>query len=336
MNFGTVAATTQSGQEIRRVVLENEDLLVSILDFGATIERLQWKRHSRSHLEPINLILSYPKTTMYESNPYYCGSIVGRTAGRIANAHYTIDGQTHNLTANWRGQHHLHGGASGFSHRFWRFEETQEGALPRALLVLESADGDEGHPGLLHVQVCYELAGPSLIIRMQARSNKSTHVNLTSHPYFNLSGGLEATIDGHHVSLGATELFETDEDLIATGQRLPMHELRIPNPKNEPIGKIPLDHSFLLPTCDQDTLVSAAEIWHPVSALGCRVRTNQPVLHVYTGDALGSSFVPRAGLCLEAQKPSDACHDPRFGNTLLQPGAVYTHETHFHFYCRKW
>ena len=55
---------------------------------------------------------------------------------------------------------------------------------------LECPDGDQGYPGELNATVCYTLnAENELKITYKAVvKDKPTIVNLTCHPYFNLSG----------------------------------------------------------------------------------------------------------------------------------------------------
>jgi len=60
----------------------------------------------------------------------------------------------------------------------------------RLELTLDSVDGDQGYPGMLHVQVVYELTDDNCInVDYTATvDDKPTVVNLTSHTYFNLAG----------------------------------------------------------------------------------------------------------------------------------------------------
>ena len=84
------------------------------------------------------------------------------------------------------GQNHLHGGIRGFDKAAWRIEAQSDSSVT---LKHVSADGDEGYPGELTVQVKYVLNDNNeLRIEYEARSDRDTPVNLTNHSYFNLKG----------------------------------------------------------------------------------------------------------------------------------------------------
>ncbi len=92
----------------------------------------------------------------------------------------------------------------GFSHVFWK-TRIRNNCIE---FTYNSLDGEEGYPGNLNVKVTYrivEKVGSSskenpqfgLLIEYEATTDKTTIVNLTSHPYFNLSGHSK----GNHSSL---------------------------------------------------------------------------------------------------------------------------------------
>jgi aldose 1-epimerase len=64
------------------------------------------------------------------------------------------------------------------------------------------------------------------------------------------------------------------------------------------------------------------------------VATDQPALHLYTGNHLGAPFAPRSGLCLEAQRFPDAPNRPELGSVVLRPGDRYRSITELTFSVR--
>jgi aldose 1-epimerase len=118
---------------------------VEIINFGATLLSLSVPdRYGKLG----NVLLRYSQMQDYFANPAYLGSTIGRYANRIENSRYQYRGRHYRLQGN-EGRHHLHGGASGFSHRFWVFAD--DCSSTEAHLSLFSEDGDQGYPGNLIV-----------------------------------------------------------------------------------------------------------------------------------------------------------------------------------------
>ena len=69
------------------------------------------------------------------------------------------------------------------------------------------------------------------------------------------------------------------------------------------------------------------------------ISTNQPGIQFYDGKYLngsavgntGSTFGPRAGLCLEPQNFPDAPNHPNFPASRLEPGEVYANRVVYKF-----
>jgi aldose 1-epimerase len=90
----------------------------------------------------------------------------------------------------------LHGGFKGFSKVVWKTKVGDN----HVEFSYESKDGEEGYPGNLKVKVIYRIVEMEavdsdphkfeygLLIQYEATTDKTTIVNLTSHPYFNLNG----------------------------------------------------------------------------------------------------------------------------------------------------
>ena len=92
---------------LRRV--ESDALSFEVLDYGATLRSLRVKD---AHGAWADVVLGYDTLADYEKQDKYIGVLIGRCAGRIANARFTLNGHEYHLLAN-DGSAHLHGGGSG-------------------------------------------------------------------------------------------------------------------------------------------------------------------------------------------------------------------------------
>jgi aldose 1-epimerase len=77
-----------------------------------------------------------------------------------------------------------------------------------------------------------------------------------------------------------------------------------------------------------------AELRHRGSGRALTLATDQPALHLYTGNHLGPPFGRRAALCLEAQRFPDAPNRPDLGSVVLRPGDRYRSVTELTFSAR--
>ena len=95
-------------------------------------------------------------------------------------------GEEHELTIN-NGPNSLHGGPTGFHARVWDADQLAENIIQFNYV---SADGEEGFPGNLEVEMVYRLEEEenALVIEYRATTDKATVVNLTNHGFFNLAG----------------------------------------------------------------------------------------------------------------------------------------------------
>lgn len=94
-----------------------------IISYGAAIQQLWVPGYTdsegckKSSLDAADVVLGYPDIAGYEANAAYHGFIVGRVAGRIKNAEFTIPieldpsvSRTYKLPKNQQNKHCLHGG----------------------------------------------------------------------------------------------------------------------------------------------------------------------------------------------------------------------------------
>ena len=172
--LGTLFGTTRDGARVRELALDNGLLSCRIITFGAALRALAVPGREG----PVDVVLGYDTLEEYESNGGYFGAMVGRFANRIAGGRFTLNGRGYTLAQN-DGSNHLHGGLVGWSHRVWTVEEY---TADRAVLTLDSPDGEEGYPGRLQVKVAYTLDGSTLTIRCQASGRSEEHTSELQSP----------------------------------------------------------------------------------------------------------------------------------------------------------
>jgi len=282
-----------------------------------------------------DIVLGFDKLDGYVASDPYFGAIIGRYANRIANARFMVEGVEHHLAAN-DGRHHLHGGAAGFDKMIW-----QAAALPGGSGVAfdyESADGQEGYPGTLRVRVRYQLTDANeLIVDYQATTDKTTHVNLTQHSYFNLAGEGSGDVLDHRLTIAADRYLPVDATLIPLGAIAPVAGTPFDFRTSRAIGGA-YDHNFVLNNWS-GAIRHVARASEPASNRTLDVATSAPGLQFYAGNSLngrligksGRTYGPHGGFCLETQHYPDSPNRPEFPTTLLSPGEVYQSTTIFTF-----
>ncbi|WP_320064512.1 aldose epimerase family protein [Micromonospora sp. RTGN7] len=250
-------------------------------------------------------------------NPYV-GSTVGRYCRGVREARFDLDGVRYDLDRN-DGRHHVHGGSTGYDRRV--FTARVEGTSDEVGVVLRlvSADGDQGYPGEVTVEVAYRLhRSGRLTFDYRATTTAPTIIGLTNHAYWNLAGG--GVVDGHRLAVNAGRSVAFDADLLpVAGPPVDIGggdlDYRVPRT----IGDAALDNFFVL-----DDPAWAAELADPSSGRRMRVVTDQPGLGVYSADGFSAR---RGGLCLEAGAWPDAPNRPDFPSVRLDPGETYRQRT---------
>jgi aldose 1-epimerase len=274
---------------------------------------------------------------------------VGRYANRIANASFTLDGQTYALAAN-NGPNALHGGLKGFDKKVWSAELIDSEGNVGVIYSLVSADGDEGYPGTVKAQVTYTLTkNNELTVEYEATTDKATPINLTQHSYFNLAGEGRGDILGHRLTIDADRFTPVDATLIPTGDQVSVENTPLDFRRPTAIGaRIDADdeqlrrgggydHNWVL-NRDRDGLVHAARLEEPTNGRTLDVSTTEPGMQFYSGNFLdgvkgksGHVYARRSGLCLETQHFPDSPNHSGFPSTILRPGERFRSKTVFAF-----
>lgn len=337
--------TTRGGEPVELLTLDNGTISCEILTFGATLRTLTVPDREG---KPVDVVLGYDHLSDYETRDGYLGAVVGRYANRIAKGQFSLNGKTYSLAVN-NGPNHLHGGIVGYSYRVWTVEELTP---QKAVLTLESPDGEEGYPGALSLRVTYALEGSALSLHYEALAHGDTVCNLTNHSYFNLAGQDSGPVLDQTLSLCASRYTPADETSIPYGTLEPVEstpmDFRTPTPIGARIEddfeQLKLghgyDHNYVLDG-PVGTLRPAARAFSSKTGIMMETETTLPGMQLYTANFLpegcpgksGASYGPRHAFCLETQFFPDSPNQPVFPSTLLRAGERYDHTTRFRFSC---
>jgi aldose 1-epimerase len=323
---------------------------VSITNYGGIITSIYTPDMEGSFED---IVLGFKSVEEYATGHPYFGCITGRYANRIAKGCFTLNGEVYKLVCN-DGPNHLHGGVHGFEKKIWRAETIQVPEGVAFQLTYTSIDGEEGYPGNLNISVIYTLTRTNqLRIEYQAKTDRSTVVNLTNHSYFNLEGeNSSSSILNHVLQINAKKYTAIDKTCIPTGiESLSGTPLDFRQAKS--IGKhiniehdqmrTGYDHNYVLAFSRRNTPKWAATVVDPVSKRMLKVFTTEPGMQFYSGNFLddtltgkgGEKYGHRSGFCLEPQIFPDSpnLHDkiPNYTSAKLDIGETYKQVSVFEF-----
>ena len=206
----TPYGVTKKGVQVDRFNVHNSrGTSFSLITYGATITSVKTP-DADGNIDEITL--GFDRLERYEEDHPYFGATIGRVANRIRGASFELDGKTIRLEKNL-GEHHLHGGPEGFHRRIWDAFPIKNEQEAGVTLTLTSPDGDQGYPGKLEVRLTVMLSEENeLSLTYEARSDKTTPVNLSNHTYWNLAGECAGAIYGHMAHINSPHYLEADEE----------------------------------------------------------------------------------------------------------------------------
>ena len=296
------------GKKTDLYILRNsQGMEVAVTNYGCAILSIMVPDKAGEYA---NVILGHDSIDHVINSPEpFLNTTIGRYGNRIAKGHFTLYGEEHQLAIN-NGPNSLHGGPTGFHTKVW------DAVQPNPTTVIfnyTSADGEEGFPGNLEVEMTYRLEEDinALVIEYRATTDKATVVNLTNHGFFNLSGiaSPTPTVLNHSISINANFYVPIDEVSIPTGEILKVEgtpmDFRTPHTIGERIDE-------------------------PFQQLnGIQLYTGN-WLNGFTG-AHGATYPARSAVCFEAQCFPDTPNKPHFPSAVLLPGDEYQQVTIYKF-----
>ncbi|MBO4658134.1 MAG: galactose mutarotase [Prevotella sp.] len=336
--------TTVDGKQTALYTLTNNGMEACITNYGARVVSLMVP-DQEGRLGDV--VLGFDNINDYINKKQNFGSVVGRYAGRIRGARFALDGVPYMLQQTGGGNI-AHGGRPGFSDRVWDMVAATDSTLR---LRYVSPDGENGFPGTLTVTVTYTLTyDHALTVSFEGTTDKPTVVNLTCHPFFNISGDPSSTV--------LTQTLYVDSKYIATYDKEKNVDGKFMKVKNTPFdfttakaigADIDImdeqmgitkgyDHGFALRHAG-DITRRAAVVYDAKSGRRLTVFTTEPSVLVYTANGLDGSMVGKNGIalgrhsaiCLEPMHFSDSPNQPDFPSTTLRPGETYYSFTIYHF-----
>lgn len=335
-----------NGEKIHLYRITNTNgLEACITNYGARIVSLMVP--SRNGIAE-DIVCGFPDISGYTNQPQNYGATVGRYIGRILNAQYTLDNETHHLQANHIDGHTAHGGDPNFGARVWRVKQNSPSSVT---MTYVSPDGENGFPGNLNVELTYTLTEENALdIRYRATTDKPTVINLCNHSFFNISGNLTSSIENQVLWVDANYFTPYDKKKCVTGELWPVEDTPLNFTEAQTIGKQinneygqlrivnGYDHAWALNNPGNDNHPSAW-IYDKESGRKMEVYTTEPAIHIYTGNGLkgnvkgknGISYPFRGAICFETCHFQDSPNNPQFPSTVLRPGETFESHTAYRF-----
>jgi aldose 1-epimerase len=340
---------TVDGKATHLFTMKNSNgITVTLTNYGAKIVSIYVPDRNGNFAD---VVLGFNSIDDYRKYGASHGAVVGPFANRIANARFTIDGETYELPVN-NGEATLHSGPNSWYRKVWDFEKKGNATV----FTIESPDGEFGFPGNKTARVTYTLTDKNeLKIEYEVTTDKPTHINLTNHSYFNLRGEGDGNVLDHVLVINADKATPVvDESMIPTGEIADIRGTPLDFTSPHAIGdRIEADHPQLKFASGYDfnyvinkapgDLAFAASAYEPESGRYMEVFTTEPGIQLYTGNHLsgaergnsGRPYKAFSGFCFETQHFPDSPNQPDFPSTLLNPDDVYNSTTIYTFSVRE-
>ncbi|MCF7885326.1 MAG: galactose mutarotase [Candidatus Marinimicrobia bacterium] len=335
-----VFGETPEGETIFEYILENGQLKLKIINYGAILVELHTPDRN-GKLEDI--ILGFDSLDGYINDDTYQGATIGRFANRIKDGCFKIDDKEYKLAQN-DGENHLHGGIKAFNKVIWKAEKIEKEDSIGLELSYFSKDGEENYPGNLKSTVIYLIQDNTLNIYFKAFTDKTTPVNMSHHSYFNLNSAKNGNILDHKIKINANQYLPVNKNLIPTGAIKSVQDTAMDFTELTRIRKQiknmsgGYDHNWVL-NKNNCELRLAAEVVATKSGRKMELSTTKPGLQFYSGNFLDGTMTGKyniqynkhQGLCLEPQFFPDSPNHPEFPFSFLRPNEIYEHSIRYRF-----
>lgn len=337
---------TADGKEVSLFTIVNKSgMTAKVTNYGAILISLLVPDE---HGNFADVVLGYDTLEDYKKNDSFFGATIGRSANRVANAKFTIDGVEYCLDVN-DGPNNLHTDfEKGFHKQVWK--ATEIGERNELILSYVSPDGENGIPGTLDIRVSYTLTDDNALeIHYFGVSDKKTLINCTNHSYFNFKGAGNGDICNHRLRLAASHYTPIVKGAIPTGEiadvkGTPMdftNIKRIGDEIDNDFEQLKMtggyDHNWVVDKAS-GMMGMIAEVIDDESGRHMEVYSDLPGVQFYAGNGIsdtigknGCPYTKRSGFCLETQYYPNSINQEGFPSPIFDAGHEYNTTTIYRF-----
>ena len=339
---------TSKVSDYEEITLENDcGLLLKLDSLGASIREV---RVPNKQGESVTVTLCPADIEKFRNE--YHGKTVGRTAGRIQNAEFSIGARRAVLEKNNFKTDNLHGGKGALHSRVFGCELMPDTDYTDVVFSYNSPDGECGYFGNVSLKVTYRVyeRKNSFRIIFDGTTDEPTLLNLTNHVYWNLSGNLSSDVKDHGLYINSTTMGELNERLII--QKIVPNAREFDFTDGHEIGKFinsdavqkytrGYDHPFKLDTHSIEDV--AAKLSSAQSGITLNVHTTYPWVVFYSDSQpivgrevnCGKLDKQYFAACLECQYHPDGIHACPDNCGVLTPDKPYHEEILYTFETAK-
>lgn len=337
--------TTKEGKDVYAYVISNsKGMSAKVIQYGAILTELFVPDKNG---KAVDVVLGYDTLEPYYENGSFFGATVGRSANRIADAKFSIDGVEYQLDVN-DGPNNLHSHFDkGMHKQFWEAKEDSDNAVT---FFYTEDDMTNGFPGKLDMAVTYAVTEENeLKITYIGASDKKTLINMTNHSYFNLSGHDAGSIEDHKLWLNCPHYTPVVAGAIPTGEIAPVEGTVFDFTKDRVIGQSinddveqlklvqGYDHNFVIDK-KLKGIELIAKVTDDKSGRVMEVYSDLPGVQFYAGNCIadtvgkgGVTYTKRVGLCLETQYYPNSINQEGFIKPVFDANQEYNTTTVYKF-----
>ena len=296
---------------------------INLLSYAAIWQNFEVVENGHRH----SLIEHFDDLQSYIKTPYLDGKTIGRVAGRIKDAKFTINKVDYQLQPN-NGRNLMHSGDNGLQSQ--NFVGTIDS--DNSVVFSHTVKGEDGFNGNLQVKVRYSLSDEDEVsITYSAQSDQDTLFNPTCHVYFSFD---DTPLKQMQLQINAKRFLDIDEEKIPTGKFLnTTNAYDFKNFKKlgqglkqlKPLDKFEYDDTFVVSK-------KAATLKSNNRAIDFYTDRNGLVIFTAnTKDIAKAEAHDHSAIAMEMQTLPDAINQADFGNIVLNAGQTVSYTNKYKY-----